>query len=342
MMKKRSYKVILGACAVAASVLLGSGNVTTQAAAPEKTQALKAYNQLMTKEKIPFYSGNSTTYVKSENVRFALANVDNDGVPELIVKTRIDPDNGIDHSTGRFNIYTFKSGKKKYVRNAADEYSYFPKVGISHSAYKGTSDMDEFFDISNPSLTLFAKEKEKNPQSFGMRYYGEYRELDYDNTISKAEYEKLYRKYTKGVKEKTPAFHKNTTDNRKVYFLGKPGKAKITSLKQKGSSAAVVKIKKAKNVIAYKVQYSTNSKFKHAKSKVIKKTSYKLTKLKRGKTYYVRVCGYKKSGKNKTFGKWSGVKTVTIKKSSNNKAPKKSPKSANAPKQRQSAEMVLN
>lgn len=314
-MKKRSYKVILGACAVAAGVLLGSGNVTTQAAAPKKTQALKAYNQLMTKKKIPFYSLNPTTYVKREKFTFALANVDNDGVPELIVKTK-----KTSHAQGSFNIYTFKSGKLKFIRNAANEYSYFPKTGIIQSSYEGTSDTDEFFDISDPGLILFAKEKEKGPDNFGMRYYGEYREFDYDNTISRAEYQKLYRKYTKGVKEKTPTFHKNTADNRKVYLLGKPGKAKITSLKQNGSSAADVKIKKAKNATAYKVQYSTNRKFKHAKSKVVKEPHYKLTKLKKGKTYYVRVRGYKKSGKSKTFGKWSSVKTVKIKKNSNDKA----------------------
>ena len=318
-MKNLKYKVILGACAVAIGILFGSGKITTQAATPEKTKALKAYNTLMAKEKISFHSENPSITISTKKCTFGLAQVDNDGIPELIVNAK--KADGTNHATGYFNVYTFKSGKLKYAGNAADKYAYFPKIGISHSKYIGQSDTDQYYDLNDGELILCARDKEK--EHGNITYFGTCRELDVDNSISKAEYTKLYNKYTKDVKEKVPTYHANTAYNRSVFLLEKPGKAGITSLKKKGTTAAVVKIKKAKNATAYKIQYSTNSKFKKAKSKATKKTTYKLTKLKRGKTYYVRVCGYKKNGKSKSFGKWSTVKKVKIsKKTPDHKEPK--------------------
>ena len=63
------------------------------------------------------------------------------------------------------------------------------------------------------------------------------------------------------------------------------------------------------------MQYSTNKKFKKAKTKTAKKTNLTIKKLKKKKTYYVRVRAYTldASGK-KVPGQWSAVKKVVIKK----------------------------
>ena len=65
----------------------------------------------------------------------------------------------------------------------------------------------------------------------------------------------------------------------------------------------------------YEIQYSTNKKFKNKQT--IKTVSNKQTikKLKKGKTYYVRVRAYRyDSNGNKVYGQWSQVKSVKIKK----------------------------
>lgn len=96
----------------------------------------------------------------------------------------------------------------------------------------------------------------------------------------------------------------------------------ITPKKQKASVKAVngkkiqVKWKKDTRADGYQIQYCTSKKFKKnvktvtiSKKKTVKKT---IGKLKKGKTYYVRVRSYKKvkvSGKTKKFyGSWSTVK----------------------------------
>ena len=48
-----------------------------------------------------------------------------------------------------------------------------------------------------------------------------------------------------------------------------------------------------------------NKKFKKKKSIQTKKTKYTIKKLKKKKTYYIRVRAYKMNGKKKVYGKWS-------------------------------------
>ncbi len=67
----------------------------------------------------------------------------------------------------------------------------------------------------------------------------------------------------------------------------------------------------------YKLQYSLKKNFKGAKTVTISKnriTSKKISKLKGGKKYYVRICTYKKIGKAVYMSKWSKAKTVKTKK----------------------------
>lgn len=69
-----------------------------------------------------------------------------------------------------------------------------------------------------------------------------------------------------------------------------------------------------KGAKGYLVQYSTNKKFKGAKSKYVTKNRTTIKKLKSKKTYYFRVKAYKMNGKKKVFSKkWSAVKKVKVK-----------------------------
>lgn len=82
------------------------------------------------------------------------------------------------------------------------------------------------------------------------------------------------------------------------------GKVKVTWLRNKSATG-------------YRIQYSTDSKFKKNVTTVnISKnqtTKVTLSKLKKGKTYYVRIATYK-NVRNKVYSSWSKVKKITIKK----------------------------
>lgn len=80
------------------------------------------------------------------------------------------------------------------------------------------------------------------------------------------------------------------------------------------SKSLTVKIKKKiTGAKGYQVQCATDSKFKSAKKAVFTGTSKKVKKLTSGKTYYVRVRTYNIVNGKKTFGKWSKVKTTSVK-----------------------------
>lgn len=92
---------------------------------------------------------------------------------------------------------------------------------------------------------------------------------------------------------------------------------KLSSVKNVKGKKLQVKWKKNAKAGGYEIQYSTSKKFKGAKTKKVsgaKKTSVTIKGLKKGKTYYVRIRCYKKSGKTTYTSCWSSSKKVKIKK----------------------------
>lgn len=97
-----------------------------------------------------------------------------------------------------------------------------------------------------------------------------------------------------------------------------PAAVKLLSAKnQKGKKAKII-WKKNTKANGYQVQYSMKKNFKSGiKNITIRKnktTSTVLKKLKKKKTYYVRIRTYKKIGNKTYYSKWSNVKSVKIKK----------------------------
>lgn len=98
--------------------------------------------------------------------------------------------------------------------------------------------------------------------------------------------------------------------------------AKMTSLTKikgvvaKNQKKCKVKVtwKKVSNSMGYQIQYATNKKFKKAKKKTVKYTFVTLKKLKKKKTYFIRIRAYKMADGKKVYGKWSSVKKVKVKK----------------------------
>lgn len=95
-------------------------------------------------------------------------------------------------------------------------------------------------------------------------------------------------------------------------------KTTLSSAKNVKGKKILVKWKKNKAGDGYQIQYSTTKKFtKGNKTKTISKnktTSYTIKKLKKKKTYYVRIRTYKKISGKKCYSGWSKVKTVKIRK----------------------------
>ena len=89
-----------------------------------------------------------------------------------------------------------------------------------------------------------------------------------------------------------------------------------------GSKSMTVRWKKqakkmsSKRITGYQIQYSLKKNFKSSKKvfvKDYKKTSYKVKKLKKRKTYYVRIRTYTKVGKATFYSPWSKKKKVRVK-----------------------------
>ncbi len=119
-------------------------------------------------------------------------------------------------------------------------------------------------------------------------------------------------------KTKVTSIKKGSTGNKTLYAkwtkvsVAKATLSKATNVKGKKLTATWKKVSGAKG---YQISYSTNKKFTKSTTvtKNTSKTSYTAAKLKKGKTYYVRVRAYKiDSTKAKVYGKWSSVNKVKI------------------------------
>lgn len=118
---------------------------------------------------------------------------------------------------------------------------------------------------------------------------------------------KVYAK--SGNKKVESAFSKTTSAKT---ALAAPAKV---SLKNKGKTKLNIGWKKVAGASGYKVQYSLKKKssFKTITIKKAKTASYTKSGLKKGKTYYVRVCAYRTVKGKKVAGKWSKVVSKKLK-----------------------------
>lgn len=92
-------------------------------------------------------------------------------------------------------------------------------------------------------------------------------------------------------------------------------KQKITKIKT-AKGGFTVKWKKQSMADGYQLKYANNSDFENGKSKYVKTnstTSLSVSKLRSGKTYFVKVRSYTTVGGKKIYGDWSDVKAITTK-----------------------------
>ena len=98
-----------------------------------------------------------------------------------------------------------------------------------------------------------------------------------------------------------------TTKPESIVYLNN---VRVNSIKNPASKNVTLSWKKNSKASGYKIQYSASSSFKKAKTVTVgrKATSKKFTKLKKGKTYYVRICSYKRSGGKTYYSAWTKKK----------------------------------
>lgn len=95
-----------------------------------------------------------------------------------------------------------------------------------------------------------------------------------------------------------------------------PRGTSISKLTKKSKGFKIKWKKQSAQTTGYQIQYSTSKSFKGAKTKTVKKTKTTgatISKLKKKKTYYVRIRTYKTTGGKKYYSGWSKVKKVKTK-----------------------------
>lgn len=108
------------------------------------------------------------------------------------------------------------------------------------------------------------------------------------------------------------------TASRKITVTVNPAKVKLTTVKAVRGKKASIRWKKNSLAGGYQIQYCTSRKFGKGKKTVktvgAKKTTKMLSKLKKGRKYYIRVRCYKKVSKKIYYSGWSNVKMVKVNK----------------------------
>lgn len=108
----------------------------------------------------------------------------------------------------------------------------------------------------------------------------------------------------------------NAASSKKITITVKPKKMSMYTPKSKKAGQMTVSWKKDTKASGYEISYATNSKFKKAKKTTVKSyrsTSKTISKLSKGKTYYVRIRSYKTVKGKKIYSSYSTVKKVKIK-----------------------------
>ena len=200
---------------------------------------------------------------------------------------------------GSGNVTAKAPGRTKITVTSAENSSYQASCtvtvpyNITYKLNKGKN------NASNPSTYYGKKITLKNPSRKGYTFAGWYTDAKFKKKIktiessAKCDYT-LYAKWTKV----------------------NVAKVSITSAKISKSKQILLKYKKISGIKGYEISYSTDKKFKKAVTrKNTTKTSYTISKLKKGKTYYVRIRAYKvdSTGK-KVYGKYTSVKKVKVSK----------------------------
>lgn len=213
--KRRANLGFLALLLILTGALLFSSASTVQAVSKkrtttEKVAALKAYNTFLQKKSYKVYTRYSVSFSRAS---FALVYLNNDSIPELLVKDNFDRS----YKDYRL-IFTYKNGKVTLLNH--DIFSkYYKKTGMYTRVIKLSTNRTGLREIQHNKLVgkqskrYLIRQKGKSYGTMINRY------CDGNmNDISPAEYNRRLKKLTKSKKATSVKYYKNSATNRKRYL----------------------------------------------------------------------------------------------------------------------------
>lgn len=181
-------------------------------AASQKSKAIAAYKKLLTQKTVTF-DGNRKITMK--NCKFALAYVDNNSVPELLLDTT-SKGNGY-----RYKVYTYSGGKAKIAYESVNPIRYYPKKGIVAEVMSGEYSITIYAKMNvdkSKRVHLLSKESFKVDGKVLGTDYREGSYLTQFKNITKAAFNSQLKKLVGTAKLTAPSYKTNTAANRSKYL----------------------------------------------------------------------------------------------------------------------------
>lgn len=219
-MRKNFVKIMLGALLLSCICILGQ----PVQAASQKSKALKAYKTFLSKDTVTWHSY-SPKKIDLKKCKFALAYIDKDSVPELILDCA---GNSNSHADGYYELYTYKNGKVKFVTNLMDGFSCYKKKGIFCAVHEGTGGYGRYYYQLSKGKAVYkflsVSEKKANMDLDGDGRIGvSYKKVtkartpQYESSmvsVSKSAFNRELKKIVGNAKNKTVKYYPNTANNR--------------------------------------------------------------------------------------------------------------------------------
>ena len=203
---KKLTKQFKGILLVMLCVILMVPHVNANAAT-QRQQAMTAYKKMLSASRVYYYRTLTYHGSLSKNVYFGLAYINNDGIPELVLRAKC---NGV----SLYSVWTYKNGKAvrvAYGNGGSVFKGYFNKTGIYlERAYSdGTPFTDSYYRLSGTSATRVISK-------FDYGYGGG---ADYsigNRSCSASAFAAKRRSITKGLAMKKVSYVKNSASSRKA------------------------------------------------------------------------------------------------------------------------------
>lgn len=211
----KKWLPILFMCIMCVFVMLPANQAQ---AASNKTKAIREYKKMLAKKTL---KRDSATVYQTKNCRFALAYIDNNSIPELIVYNNKDAS----HIQGWGALYTYRKGKVRLVSpltlDTRSRLGYYHKTGwfADNTTYQGYGG-DTFQKLSGGKIKddyTFSRSVEYRGGAYvitgyGIMSNGSYQEVDATAFNRALSYNTNHKKFKKFK------FYKNTKTNRKKHL----------------------------------------------------------------------------------------------------------------------------
>lgn len=176
-------------------------------AASAKTKALKAYNKMLSLKNINWTQGEGGYYgVPAKNCKFAIAYIDGDSIPELIVYSKDAP-----YVSGAGRVYTYKKGQVKVLQKVwfEDGFYYYKKKGVFVSTQMNMGwNLWNYYKISGTKANFKLARREQP-------YWGTIEYLAESDLVTKSQFNQKLKKLVGNTKRTKVKLYKNTAKNRK-------------------------------------------------------------------------------------------------------------------------------